>query len=76
MRQLRDTPPTAAAVHAIHLRDVEERLNAAAQIHDGEHADADLAAERHERVVRHEGHESHGGQVVDHDDGQDDQHHL
>lgn len=76
MRLLRETQSTAPAAHALHLRDVEERLNAAAQIHDGEHADADLAAERHKRVVRHKGHESHGRQVVGHDDGQNDQHHL
>lgn len=76
MRLLRENPSTAPAVHTLHLGDIEERLNAAAQIHDGEHADADLAAERHERVVRHKGHESHRRQVVDHDDDQDDQHHL
>lgn len=73
---LGETPSAAPALHALHLGDVEERLDAAAQIHDGEHADADLAAEHDERVVRHEGHESHGRQVVGHDDGQDDQHHL
>lgn len=76
MQLLGDAPSTASAVLSLHLGDVEERLDAAAQIHDGEHADADLAAERHKRVVRHEGHEGHGRQVVDHDDGQDDQHHL
>lgn len=71
----KNPPPAAPAVHALHLCDVEERLNAAAQVHDGEHADADLAAKLHKRVVRHKGHEGHGRQVVGHDDGQDDQHH-
>ena len=73
---LSKTPSAAPAVHTVHLGDVEERLDAAAQIHDGEHADADLAAELHKRVVGHKGHERHGGQVVRHNDGQDDQHHL
>lgn len=76
MHLLGGSPSTAPAVRTLHLGDVEERLNAAAQIHDGEHADADLAAECHKRIVRYEGHESHGRQVVGHDDGQDDQHHL
>lgn len=76
MRLLGETLSTAPAVHAIHLRDVEERLNAAAQIHDREHTSAYLAAERHVGVVWRKGHESHYRQVVSHDDGQDDQHHL
>ena len=73
---LGEAASAAHALHSLHLGDVEEGLDAAAQIHDGEHADADLAAEHNERVVRHEGHESHRRQVVGHDDGQDDQHHL
>lgn len=38
---------TASAVCTLHLGDVQKGLNAAAQVHDGEHTDADLATERH-----------------------------
>ena len=64
------------ASQLLHLAEVEQRLDAAAQVHDGEHRDADVAAERHEGVVSHEGHRCHGGQVVAHDDAHHDQHHL
>lgn len=73
---LRGAPSTIPAVHMLHLVDVEEWFNAAAQIHDGEHADADLAAECHKWVVWHKGHKNHRWQVIDHNDCQDNQHHL
>lgn len=76
LRLLGRTAPTAPSIHELHLGEVEERLDAAAQIHDGEDADADLAVELHKRVVRRKGHQSHRGEVVDRDDGQDGQHHL
>lgn len=75
-RLLTDTLSTACAFHTLHLCDVEQRLNAAAQIHDGVHTNADLTLKRHSRVVWRKGHERHGWQVVDHDDGQVNQHHL
>lgn len=68
--------PAAPALHPLHLRDVQERLNAAAQIHDGEHADADLTEVVNKRVVRHKGHERHRWQVVHHNDAEVDQHYL
>lgn len=68
--------PAAPSTREVHLGEVEEGLDAAAQVHDGEDADADLAVELHKGVVGGEGHEGHRRQVVDHDDGQDGEHHL
>lgn len=48
--------PAAPSIHELHLGEVEERLDAAAQVHDGEDADADLAVELHKGVVRGKGH--------------------
>lgn len=48
---LGETAPTAPSIHELHLGEVEERLDAAAQVHDGEDADADLALELHKGVV-------------------------
>lgn len=73
---LGESAPAAPSIHEVHLGEVEERLDAAAQVHDGEDADADLAVELHEGVVGGKGHESHRREVVDHDDGQDGEHHL
>lgn len=62
--------------HALRLGDVEERLNAAAQVHDAEDAGSYLAVVNHKGVVWSEGHECHRRQVVGYDDGQDDEDHL
>lgn len=48
---LGETAPTAPSIPELHLGEVEERLDAAAQVHDGEDADADLAVELHKGVV-------------------------
>lgn len=60
----------------VHLDDVEQGLDGAAQVHDGEDAGRHLAPELGQGVVGEEGDEGHGGQVVHDDDGQDGQHHL
>lgn len=73
---LGEAAPTALPIHELHLGEVEEWLNAAAEIHDGEDTGADLAVELHKCVVRREGHQSHWWEVVDHDYGQDGEHHL
>lgn len=67
---------TGAVVQPVHLGDVKYRLNGAAQVHDGEDRDADLAVQLDERVGRGKRHERHRWQIVDHDDSQKDDHHF
>ncbi len=61
---------------SIHLRDVEQRLDGAAQVHHGEDAKKNLTMQLHEREGRCKRQQSHGRQIVHHDDAKDDNHHF
>ena len=78
LRRLHGCPPAAAAAVAlhVHLGDVEQGFEGAAHVHEGEDAGGHLAAELREGEIGYEGQQGHGRQVVEHDDAQDDQHHL
>lgn len=58
------------------LGEVEHRLNAAAEVHQAEGDVVNVAAKHVGREVLLEGEQRHGREVVEDDDGQDDEHHL
>lgn len=58
------------------LGEVEHRLNAAAEVHQAESDVVNVAAKHVGGEVLLEGEERHGREVVEDDDGQDDEHHL